>query len=45
MNYNNFFRWSGLKTYTCNICGEVVDMEQRRRHMGEHFRDGEYVRR
>lgn len=42
MNYNNFFKWDGFHRYSCTQCNEVVDAEQRRRHMGKHLKVDEY---
>ena len=44
MNYNdyeNWFQWSNIGAYICQVCGQEVRGTGRMRHIGRHLRDGE----
>ena len=40
-NYNGWYKWVGLDSYTCQKCDGSVPAHKRMRHIGNHLSKGE----
>ena len=36
-NYDGWYKWNGLDSYTCQRCQEIVPSYKRMRHIGFHL--------
>ena len=36
-NYDNWYKWSNIGTYICQVCSQEIRETQRMRHIGIHL--------